>query len=229
MYKLYNEDSYDRILKIDDNTIDAIITDPPYNISRENNFHTMGRSGIDFGDWDKGFDQEKWIDIVSSKIKKGGNIVIFNDWKNFTIITNALQKNDFDIKDLLRWVKDNPMPRNIERRFVTDYEFAIWAVKNGGKWTFNKISETYERPEIKGSLLAKSEKTGHKTQKPEYVMNWIIERLTKPNDLILDPFMGSGSTGISAIKLGRRFIGIEKCPESFGYAVNRFNHLTEIK
>jgi site-specific DNA-methyltransferase (adenine-specific) len=106
---------------------DAIITDPPYNISKENNFKTIGRSGIDFGPWDYGFDQSTWIREVTPLVKKGGSIIIFNDYKNFGEITSVLEECGFEVKDLLRWIKNNPMPRNTTRRYVTDYEYAIWA------------------------------------------------------------------------------------------------------
>lgn len=131
--KIFNEDSLKVMLQLKDGEIDSIITDPPYNISRENNFKTMGRAGIDFGEWDKKFNLTDWIRIASNKIKKGGNIVIFNDWKNMTEITKELENCGFEIKDLIRWEKSNPMPRNRDRRFITDYEIAVWAVKKGGK------------------------------------------------------------------------------------------------
>lgn len=190
---------------------DAIITDPPYNISRDNNFHTMGRAGIDFGEWDKNFDLTSWIKSCDPLLKKGGNIVIFNDWKNMSHIVDALEKNGFEIKDLIRWKKTNPMPRNRDRRFITDYEVAVWAVKRGAKWTFNRLSDTYERPEIICGITSKREKSngGHPTQKPIEVMEWLIDRLTDEGDLVLDPFMGSGSTGVACINTNRKFIGIE--------------------
>ena len=196
---------------IPDGSVDAIITDPPYNISRDNNFHTMGRAGIDFGEWDKDFDLTSWITVAEPLLKKGGNIVIFNDWKNMSYIVEELERNGFVIKDLIRWKKTNAMPRNRDRRFITDYEVAVWAVKNGGKWTFNRLSDTYEIPEIVGGLTPKSEKLngGHKTQKPIYVMEWLLERLTEIDDIILDPFMGSGSTGVACLNTDRNFIGIE--------------------
>ena len=103
------------------------------------------------------------------------------------------------------------MPRNRDRRFITDCEFAIWAVKKGDKWTFNRLSDTYEMPELTGGLTPKSEKLngGHTTQKPVYLMKWLIERLTNDKDVILDPFMGSGTTGVACINTNRKFIGIE--------------------
>ena len=212
---------------IPDGSVDAIITDPPYNISRDNNFHTMGRAGIDFGEWDKGFDLTTWIGIAQPTLKKGGNIIIFNDWKNLSYIAESLESNGFIIKDLIRWKKTNAMPRNRDRRFITDYEVAIWAVKKGGKWTFNRLSDTYEIPEITGGLTPRSEKLngGHKTQKPIYVMEWLLERLTEVDDIILDPFMGSGSTGIACKNLNRSFIGMELGENYFNMAKERIeNH-----
>lgn len=206
-------------------SIDAIITDPPYNISRDNNFTTIGRAGIDFGEWDKDFDLTSWIKVAEPLLKKGGNIVIFNDWKNMTNITKALEESGFEIKDLIRWEKTNPMPRNRDRRFITDYEVAVWAVKKGDKWTFNRIDESYERPEIKCGVTPQGEKKlgSHPTQKPIAVMQWIIERLTNENDTILDPFMGSGSTCIASKKTNRRFIGVELDENYYNIAYNRIN------
>lgn len=207
-------------------SVDAIITDPPYNISRDNNFHTMGRAGIDFGEWDKGFDLTSWITVAEPLLKKGGNIVIFNDWKNMSYIVEELERNGFVIKDLIRWKKTNAMPRNRDRRFITDYEVAVWAVKKGGKWTFNRLSDTYEIPEIMGGLTPKSEKLngGHKTQKPVYVMEWLLERLTNDEDVIMDPFMGSGTTGDACLNTNRNFIGMELDEDYFSIAKERIEN-----
>ena len=119
------------------------------------------------------------------------------------------------------------MPRNRDRRFITDYEVAVWAVKPGEKWTFNRLSDTYERPEIVCKLTSKSEKvnSGHPTQKPVEVMEWLINRLTNESDLILDPFMGSGSTGVGALNTNRRFIGIELDEKYFNIAKNRLENI----
>lgn len=214
-FEVFNEDSLKFMAnKIKENEIesyDCMFTDPPYNISRDNNFDTMGRSGIDFGEWDKGFDLTNWISDAVKLVKKGGNIVIFNDWKNLGKISETFEDSGCNIKDMLRWIKRNPMPRNRDRRFITDYEVALWAVKSGSSWTFNRLSETFERPEIEGGLTTRTEKEkgSHPTQKPVYVMKWLIERLSNPEDIIFDPFMGSGSTGVACKELNRRFIGIE--------------------
>ena len=228
-YKLYQGDCLeimDELIR-EGVKVDAIITDPPYNISRDNNFKTMGRAGIDFGEWDKDFDLTSWIDYCEPLLKKGGNIVIFNDWKNMSYIVEALEKNGFEIKDLIRWKKTNPMPRNRDRRFITDYEVAVWAVKPRGKWTFNRLSNIYERPEIICGITSKGEKLngGHPTQKPVEVMKWLIDRLTDEDDLVLDPFMGSGTTGVACMNANRSFVGIEIDENYFNIAVNRIKEV----
>ncbi|MDD1378330.1 DNA methyltransferase [Metamycoplasma hyosynoviae] len=203
---------------------DAIITDPPYNISKKNNFETIGRKGIDFGLWDYGFDQITWIKEASTLLKNGGSIIIFNDWKNFGEIARTLEELNFEIKDLIRWIKNNPMPRNIDRRYVTDYELAIWAVKGEEKWTFNRPSNSkYQRPEFVYPIVPKSENKIHPTQKNVSLLEQLIKIHTNKNDLIFDPFMGSGSTCIAALKEGRRFMGCEISKEYFEKAERRIN------
>lgn len=136
--------------------VDCILTDPPYNISRKNNFTTMGRAGIDFGKWDYGFDQSEWIKQCVPLLKNGGSIIIFNDWKNLSYLVEALESSGCVIKDLLRWEKSNPMPRNVNARYVMDFECAIWAVKGKKRWVFNKpkdisyLKAVFKAPVITG-------------------------------------------------------------------------------
>lgn len=221
--KTYNNDCILGMQELQNETVDALITDPPYNIARDNNFNTMGRVGIDFGGWDKGFNLVSWIPIAIDKVKKGGNVVIFTDWKSTTPIIEELEKNECEVKDMIRVEKSNPMPRNRDRRFITDYEIAIWAVKKGAKWVFNRQLETYERPLIKTKVTPKSEKVdkGHPTQKNVETMEWLIERLTNERDVVLDPFMGSGTTGVACNNLNRLFIGYELDENYYSMAKTR--------
>lgn len=192
--------------------VDSIITDPPYNISKANNFSTMKtakRQGVDFGEWDKGFDLISWLDIADKLLKDGGNIVVFNSFLNIGNIAKALESRGYAIKDLIRWIKPNPMPRNMSSRFVSDYELAIWCVKGKKKWTFNNTSGSYLRPEIRCPSPNGKERLGHPTQKPVCLMETLVKILTNPEDVVLDPFMGSGSTGVACIRQNRHFIGIE--------------------
>ncbi|MFV8418212.1 DNA-methyltransferase [Mycoplasma sp. Sp48II] len=209
--------------------IDAIITDPPYNISRKNNFKTIGRQGIDFGAWDYDFDQTKWIKLVSPFVKKGGSIIIFNDYKNFGDICKTLENNGFIVKDLIRWIKSNPMPRNTRRRYVTDFELAIWAVKPGKKWVFNKSEDIkYKRPEIISSTVASGKNRIHPTQKPLSVIEELILTHTRKNDLVFDPFLGSGTTAIVCLKHDRRYLGTEIDKEYYEKSIKRINEFKSL-
>ena len=105
-------DCLELMKEIPNRSVELILTDPPYNIARENNFHTMGRSGIDFGEWDKGFNQFSWLNEIPRILSKDGSVIIFNDWKNVGEIARYCESLGLVIKDLLRWQKTNPMPRN---------------------------------------------------------------------------------------------------------------------
>lgn len=209
MDKLIFGDALEKMKDIPDCSVDAIITDPPYEISRDNNFHTMGRRGIDFGEWDKEFDQFTWINESYNKLKNGGTLIIFNQWKNLGEIAKYAESVGYTIKDMLHWEKCNPMPRNRDRRYIVDFEVFVWLVKPKGKWTFNRLSKTYDRCKYVYPLTPQSEKVGHTTQKPVKLMEEIIKRHTNEYDTVFDPFMGSGTTGVACQNLNRNFIGID--------------------
>ena len=208
--------------------VDAVITDPPYNISKENNFSTMNnpRKGVDFGKWDKNFDVCKWINDYSKIVKKDGCMIIFCSYLFLSYVCDTLTDNGFSVKDVLVWKKSNPMPRNIDRRYVQDMEFAVWAVNKKAKWTFNKPKNApYLRSVFETPVVGGSERTIHPTQKSLKLMMDIIKIHTNPGDLIIDPFMGSGTTGVACKKLKRNFIGIELSKEYFAIAKERISEI----
>ena len=143
---VYLADSFVFVKELKNNNVKVnhIITDPPYNISKENNFSTMysPRKGVDFGEWDKKFDLLKWIGDYIDLLDKNGSIIIFCSYLYISYIIDELKENNIDVKDVLIWQKANPMPRNINRRYVQDMEFAIWGVKKGAQWVFNKPKNT---------------------------------------------------------------------------------------
>lgn len=207
---IYNIDAISLIKKIKKEGIkvDLIITDPPYNISRKNNFNTIGRNGIDFGEWDKNFNQVSWLKNISSIVSDNGSILIFNDWKNMGAIASKLEDEGFEVKDLIRWEKPAPMPRNTNRRYVTDFEFIIWAVKKGSKWTFNKEPDKiYLKPSFVYSPPGASRI--HPTQKPEGLIRELISIHSNEGDLILDLFSGSGVISNVAMKMDRYYLASE--------------------
>jgi len=209
--------------------VDAIITDPPYNIARKNNFHTMKnkywkpahRRGIDFWEWDKWFDLFSWIDKWIELLDKNGSMFIFNDWKNIWNIARYAEERWMEIKDCFRWEKLNPMPRNRDRRYITDFEMWIWLVKKWSKWIFNRQDDKFERPKFVSWLVSWKEKTEHTTQKPISLMEFIIKIHSNEWQIILDPFMWSWTTGVACKNLQRDFIWIELFEDYFNIAKQR--------
>ena len=215
--QLYQGDCLEVMKNIPDKSVDLVLTDPPYNIARDNNFTTMGRAGIDFGEWDKGADLFSYIKEVSRVLTRDGSFVVFNDCKNLGDIARFAESLDFETKDMLRLKKTNPMPRNRDRRYVTDYECAVWFTKKKAKWTFNRQDLTYQRPEFVCSV----DKGLHPTQKSLKLMQELILIHSNEGHVVLDCFMGSGTTGVAAKNLNRDFIGIEKDEGYFKIAQER--------
>ena len=224
---LFNEDAYVKINQFLENNlkVDHIITDPPYNISKENNFQTMNnRTGVDFGQWDRGnFDLYSWIPKYSKLLNNNGSMIIFCSYRYISYLIDVLEnQSNMIVKDILIWQKSNPMPRNIQRRYVQDLQFAIWAVKKDSKWIFNKPQDKpYLRSIFNYPLVSGKQKLGHPTQKSLKLMQEIISIHTNAGEIILDPFMGSGTTGEASLNLNRDFIGVEKNKSYFEMAIKR--------
>jgi site-specific DNA-methyltransferase (adenine-specific) len=206
--KIYHGDCLEWMKEIENGSIDLLLTDPPYNVSQKSNFHTMGRKGVDFGEWDKGFNQSDWLGLACGKVRTGGSAIVFNDYKNIGLMKDTLEAKDFTIKQLIIWKKTNPMPRNRDRLYVTSIEIALWAVKGKG-WAFNRQRQTYENA-IFESPVVNHKQRSHPTQKPLSIIEELVKIHSSAGDVILDPFMGSGTTAMAAIKTGRNFMGVEK-------------------
>lgn len=207
-------------------SVDCILTDPPYNISRSHQlgFSNMGRSGMDYGSWDYGFNQTEWIKESLPFLKDGGSIIIFNDWKNLSYLVESLESEGYVVKDLLRWEKANPMPRNVNARYVIDFECAIWAVKGKKRWTFNKPKNVpYLRAIFKSGLVLGKNRI-HPTQKSLQVIEELLKIHTNENDLVLDLFSGSATTALACLNLKRKFIGCEIDENYFKKAVKRLEN-----
>lgn len=201
--------------------VDAIITDPPYNISAKNNFKSIGRSGVYFGDWDKDFDQEAWLHKINKLLSDDGSVIIFNTFQNLSSTQRILESYGFIYKDFIVMKKRNPMPRNRDRRYINSCEYAIFMVRKNSKWIFNRQSLKYDSNVIDCNVVSGKEKTKHTTQKPISVITDLMKRHTNEGMLVLDPFMGSGTTGVAAKNLNRDFIGIEMDEKYFNIAQER--------
>ena len=105
MINLQQGDCLSLMKDIPDKSIDLLLTDPPYNISKNNNFKTMGRSGLQFGDWDHGFNLTSWLTGINRIMNDGSSIIIFNAWRNLGVLDNKLNDEGFIGKDVFRWIK----------------------------------------------------------------------------------------------------------------------------
>jgi len=229
---LYKGNSVEIMKTFPKNFVNAIITDPPYNIAKKNNLHTMKnkygkpahRRGIDFGEWDKGFDLFSWFDISIPLLDKNGSLFFFNAWKNVGEMAKYAENLGMETKDLFRWEKSNPMPRNRDRRYIVDFELGVWLVKKGAKWTFNRQDDKFQRPKYVGGIVSGKEKTNHTTQKPLSLMELLIKIHSNENDIVLDLFSGSGTTLKACEKLNRKWIGIEMSEEYCDIIVDRLEN-----
>lgn len=229
MIDLRNGDCLELLKEIPSGSVDLILTDPPYNIARDNNFQSMGRAGIDFGEWDKGFDQLSWLSEVDRLLSKNATIIIFNTFQNLTDIQRCLEKSGFIYKDFLVMRKSNPMPRNRDRRYINACEYALVMVRDKAKWVFNRKSDKYDSNVLDTSVVSGKEKTKHTTQKPMNIMNELVCRHSNEGDVVLDCFLGSGSTGVACVNTNRKFIGIELDKDYFEIAKQRIGDASEGK
>lgn len=227
MITLINDNFINVIPKLDNESVSLFLIDIPYNISRDNNFSSMkdrkNRVGIDFGEWDKEFN-ELSLDILIPKLKKGGSILIWSAFEQFDIIRNVFQ--ELELKDKLIWEKSNPMPRNRDRRYVSNVELCTWYVKKGEKWTFNRQKESYESCVLKYP----SESGGgftryHPTQKNLEMIKYLVNIHSNINDVVVDCFLGGGTTGVACKLLGRNFIGVELDENYFEVSKKRIENL----
>lgn len=221
--KIYNMDcieGMERLHKKYGSFVDNIITDPPFNISVDNNFHTMkGRAGIDFGEWDKGFDLTAWIDSADKLLKKDGNLVIFNSWQNMGIFTQYLEFKGYLVKQMITWKKSNPMPRNRDRLYVNSCEYAIWATKGKG-WTFNRQRDTYENAIFEYPVVHSKNRI-HVTEKPIELIKDLVKIHSNEGDILLEPFSGSGSLAKACQETNRNFIAFELDKEYYQKSCER--------
>lgn len=207
-------DSRDVIKRIPDNSIDFILTDPPYNLGQHStgNIPLPGRSAMnnDVAQWDMvDFNPEEWADEFIRILKPTGNLFIFTSYNQIGRWYNCLDHR-FDTSNFMIWHKTNPAPKIFKAGFLNSCEmiFTCWNKKH----TWNFISQAEMHNFIESSICMKPERLDnpkHPTQKPVSILKKMIEIASNPDDIIFDPFMGVGSVGVAALNLNRRFIGVE--------------------
>ncbi len=222
---LYHADSMGLLPKFESETIDMIFADPPYFLSDDGISCSGGKQvSVNKAEWDKALPvkdkhafNRRWIRMCKRVLQPNGTIWISGTLHNIYSVGLALEQEGFRILNNITWQKSNPPPNLACRCFTHSTETVLWACKVNAKHLFNySLMKEYNggkqmKDVWSGSLTPRGEKSfgKHPTQKPEYLLERIILASTKEDDLILDPFTGSSTTGAVALKQGRRFIGID--------------------
>jgi modification methylase len=216
-------------------SIDCIFADPPYNLQLGGDLFRPDGSQVDAVDdeWDK-FDSyasydrftQAWLAEARRILKDDGTIWVIGSYHNIFRVGAAIQDEGFWILNDIVWRKANPMPNFKGTRFTNAHETLIWAAKSEkARYTFNyqamkalnddlQMRSDWSLPICSGAERLKNDEgeKAHPTQKPEALLYRLLLATTKPGDVVLDPFFGTGTTGAVAKRLGRRWIGIEREP-----------------
>ena len=233
---LINGDCIDAMQDIDQESIDLIVTDHPYNLGkfmrnratnlkqmRDNFFVSAGWDDLDYEEWVNSMDL--FFKSAARVMKIGGSVILFMAIIKVETVIEIAERYGFYYKTAGIWHKTNPMPRNMDLHFVNSNEPWLYFVYRKKTGTFNNEGYLFldfiETP----VTPANERKYGkHPTQKPECLIKHFVSLLSNPSDTILDPFMGSGTTGVVAKRMGRSFIGIELNQDYYDIAVNRIHY-----
>jgi modification methylase len=225
-------------------SVDLVFADPPYNLQLSGGLTRPeggAVAGVDDA-WDKlgGFADydaftRRWLTAARRVLKRDGAIWVMGSYHNIFRLGSTLQDMGFWVLNDITWRKANPMPNFRGRRFTNAHETLIWASKSEtSRYVFNydamkalnegvQMRSDWYLPICTGAERVKGPdgKKAHPTQKPEALLHRVLLATTRPGDVVLDPFFGTGTTGAVAKRLGRRWIGIEREADYIQYATNR--------
>ncbi|GAB4464047.1 MAG: site-specific DNA-methyltransferase [Anaerolineales bacterium] len=235
--QILHGDCIEVLQSLPENSVDLVFADPPYNLQLRSDLYRPNRTKVDAVNdgWDRFVDFHSydeftlnWLRATQRVLKETGTLWVIGTYHNIYRVGAIMQDLGFWILNDVVWVKANPMPNFRGVRFTNAHETLIWAQKRkGAKYTFNHHAlKTLNDDSRENGLQMRSDwrlplATGkerirvngakaHSTQKPEALLYRVILASSKPGDVVLDPFFGSGTTGVVAKKLGRHFIGIER-------------------
>ena len=222
--------------KLPKEKVDLVLTDPPYNASNGGinlpNNKTGGAYYKVNEEWDKFETYEdyleftrEWITEVDRVLKPKGSIMVCCSFHNLSEVILALKEKKYKFLNLITWKKTNPMPSITRRTLTYSTEFVVWFAK-GSKWQFNykdmkkynqgkQLRDVWEFSICNGGerIKRKDGRAAHPTQKPLELFKRLIEMSSEKRQIVLDPFIGSGTTAIAAEELKRRWIGIDNNKE----------------
>lgn len=227
MFEYTCQNCFDLLPTIKDKTVDLILIDPPYEISRPTNFQNGEKTGrdtdrfrisMDFGEWDKSFSGLEFVIKEGYRIlRNGGTFICFYDLWKIETLKKLYENNKYKQIRFIEWLKTNPVPINSKINYLTNSrEIAVSAIKVS-KPTFNSSYDNglYQYP------ICQDKGRFHPTQKPLAFMEALIEKHSLEGDLVLDCFAGSCTTGVAAINTHRNFIGCEIDPNYYSQSINR--------
>ncbi len=249
-FTLYHGDSLDILSKLPENSVDMVFADPPYNLSNGGfTVHAGKMVSVNKGEWDrsKGFQDDydfhyKWLKACRRILKPHGTLWVSGTYHSIYQCGHALQSLDYHILNDIAWFKPNASPNLSCRFFTASHESLIWARKEKkAKHVFNYNSmkngywpeDNLKKPGLQmrsvwsiGTPKPIEKKFGKDpTQKPEDLLKRIVLASTNKNDLIVDPFTGSSTTGIAAHLNNRNFIGIDTDSKFLDLSIKRFENL----
>jgi len=234
-------DAFDLFASMADESVDCIWTDPPYFLSNDGFTCVAGKMvPVNKGDWDKskGVEEDhafnrRWLSECYRVLKPAGTIWVSGTHHVYLSVGFSMLQLGFRILNDIVWEKPNPPPNLGTRTFTHSTELLLWATKapkgSKAKYTFNydEMREENGGKQMKTvwrfSAPGPDEKVHgrHPTQKPVDLVARCLRASTNPGDLVLDPFMGSGTTGVAATRLGRRFVGFEQDSAFLDLAIKR--------
>lgn len=221
LFQIVQDDCLMGMKNIPDKSINLILTDPPYNLGlfmekrstnlgalRENHFVASGWDHVEQPEWESNMDE--FFEESKRVLKKQGALVIFMAIIKVETLIKIAQRHGLYYKTTGIWHKKNPMPRNMNLHFINSTETWVYLINEGKTGKFNNKGKAIHDFFETSTINVSEKKLGkHPTQKPIELMEHFVELLTDMGDIVLDPFMGSGSSGVAAINKGRRFFGIE--------------------
>lgn len=233
---IYLKDAIEGLKLLKDESVDLVVTDPPYNIASASK--TTMKSGTPistmkaWGEWDQRhpFEYELLILSVINEcyriLKPGGALYMFSSREqNGYFVRKALERG-FTYRNQLVMVKTNPIPSLSKSNWRSSFEVCMYVTK-GKPGTFNFVSQALCKNVFVYSITHKQ--TTHPTEKPLAFIELMIAVSSNPGDLVVDPFMGSGTTAVACRRLGRNFLGFETNPEYIKMAEDRLKHAAEAR
>ena len=240
---VYLADTFEALADMLPECVDLIFADPPYFLSNDGISCSGGKAvSVNKGEWDKiGSLEEKhafnrnWIRLCRRVLKPNGAIWISGTLHNIYSVGFALEQEGFKIINNITWQKTNPPPNLACKCFTHSTETVLWAQKDEKNarhyFNYELMKEINGGRQMKdvwtGTLTSTAEKTHgrHPTQKPLYLLERILLASSRENDLILDPFCGSSTTGVACKKLNRKYLGIDNNEEFIKLSIERLKDI----